>query len=127
MTARRSIEEVRADLEADLDGLGWACSDAELAADHGCSTTLVRGVRAERARALRTTEVEQRLGRLAALIDWPGTRHELLVEVLDGALARAEGFAGTPRAARRRALLEAVRDLQRTREFEQRAAGGSRG
>jgi hypothetical protein len=122
MSARRSPEELRAAIEADLDGLGWACSDAELAADHGCSATSVRSIRAERARSLRNGEAEQCLARLAALVEWPGTRTELLLEVLDGALARAEGFAGTPRFARRRALLEAVRDLKRQRELEGRAA-----
>lgn len=126
MRERRSPEELRAAIEADLDGLGASCSDDEIAADHGCSATTVRGIRSERARNVRTTEVEQRLARLAALVEWPGTRHELLLEVIDGALARAEGFVGTPRYARRRALLESVRDLQRQHELEQRAVTAGR-
>jgi hypothetical protein len=124
MSSPRTPDEIRADLEADLDRHGWACSDAELAASHRCTPSFVRRVRADRDRSARSHKVEQRLARLAAIVEWPGTRHELLLEVLDGAIARAEGFAGTPRFARRRALLEAVRDLKNQREIEQHAAGG---
>jgi hypothetical protein len=96
MNRRAPTEVQRLAVERDLDNIIMSVgTDAEIAADHGVSPAFVRTIRAERARALRTADVEQRLRAIAQLIAWTGTRHALLLRVLDGALARAKQRAVT--------------------------------
>lgn len=102
-----------------VDAIWHDAPDEDIAEHVGCQTALVIEARAELRRCLSDRRVVSRLERLASIVDWPGTGVDLLVEVLDNAIIRAEDRGGKHPNPHAQALREQMKEHARQRELAQ--------